>query len=144
MGFFSKIKDGLKKTKESMVKKMQKVVNSFTKIDEELFEQLEKDYISGITYSGGDPLFPASRECITALAKEIRARFPDKTQWLYTGFEWEEVKDLPVMQYLDVIVDGRFEIDQKDTQLHWKGSANQKVIDVQESLKKQQIVLHDS
>ena len=80
----------------------------------------------------------------TALAKEIRARFPDKTQWLYTGFEWEEVKDLPVMQYLDVIVDGKFEIDQKDTQLHWKGSANQKVIDVQESLKKQQIVLHDS
>ena len=111
---------------------------------QELFEQLEKDYISGITYSGGDPLFPASRECITALAKEIRARFPDKTQWLYTGFEWEEVKDLPVMQYLDVIVDGKFEIDQKDTQLHWKGSANQKVIDVQESLKKQQIVLHDS
>lgn len=111
---------------------------------EEVFEQLEKDYISGITYSGGDPLFAGNRECIAALAKEIRERFPDKTQWLYTGYEWEEIRDLPVIPYLDVLVDGRFEISQKDTQLHWKGSANQKVIDVQASLKQGQIVLHES
>lgn len=110
----------------------------------ELFEQLEKDYISGITYSGGDPLFMGNREEITALAGEIRERFPDKTQWLYTGYEWDAVKDLPVMPYLDVVVDGRFDVNQKDTQLHWRGSSNQKVIDVQASLLKKQIVLHES
>ena len=49
---------------------------------EELFEQLEKSYISGITYSGGDPLYVGNREAITALAKEIREKFPEKTQWL--------------------------------------------------------------
>lgn len=110
----------------------------------ELFEQLGKDYISGITYSGGDPLYISNREDIAALAKEIRERFPHKTQWLYTGYEWEEIKELPVIPYLDVLVDGKFDITQKDTQLHWKGSTNQKVIDVQDSLKKGKIVLHDS
>ena len=60
------------------------------------------------------------------------------------GYEWEEIKDLPVISYLDVVVDGRFEISQKDTQLHWRGSANQKVIDVQASLGQGQIVLHES
>lgn len=111
---------------------------------DELFDQLKRDYINGITFSGGDPLFPSNRECITALAKEIRERFPSKTQWLYTGYEWDEIKELPVIQYLDVVVDGRFDIEQRNTQLHWKGSENQKVIDVQLSLKEQQIVLHDS
>lgn len=110
----------------------------------ELFEQLGKDYISGITYSGGDPLYISNREDIAALAKEIRERFPHKTQWLYTGYEWEKIKELPVIPYLDVLVDGKFDITQKDTQLHWKGSTNQKVIDVQDSLKKGKIVLHDS
>lgn len=108
---------------------------------EELFGQLEMDYINGITYSGGDPLFPANRDCVTALAKEIKEQFPDKTQWLYTGYEWDEVKNLPIMEYIDVLVDGKFKIEEKDTKLHWKGSANQKVIDVGESLKKQKIVL---
>ncbi|PWJ50734.1 ribonucleoside-triphosphate reductase class III activase subunit [Faecalicatena contorta] len=114
------------------------------KAKKELFEQLEKDYISGITYSGGDPLFVSNRACITKLSKEISERFPDKTQWLYTGYEWDEIKDLSVMKYLDVVVDGKFEIDQKDTKLHWKGSGNQKVINVQDSLGNQKIVLHDS
>lgn len=108
----------------------------------ELFEQLEKDYISGITYSGGDPLFIGNRDCITELAKEIREKFPDKTQWLYTGYEWEEINQLPVIPYLDVLVDGKFDDSQKNTQLHWKGSTNQKVINVPESLRNQKIVLH--
>ncbi len=114
------------------------------KAKEEIFEQLGKDYVNGITYSGGDPLFCGNRECITELVKEIKEKFPHKTQWLYTGYRWEEIKDLQVVKYLDVLVDGRFEIEQKNTQLHWKGSANQKVIDVQNSLNKDKIVLHDS
>lgn len=109
----------------------------------ELFEQLEKSYISGITYSGGDPLFPGNRKEITELAKEIRQKFPEKTQWLYTGYEWNQIQNEEIVSYLDVIVDGKFEVAQKDTKLHWKGSANQKVIDVQNSLKTGKIVLHD-
>lgn len=108
----------------------------------ELFTQLKEDYISGITYSGGDPLYLDNREEITAIAKEIRESFPQKTQWLYTGWKWEQVKSLPVMQYLDVVVDGRFEEALKDPMLHWRGSGNQKVIDVQESLTRGQEALH--
>ena len=111
---------------------------------EELFEQLEKSYISGITYSGGDPLYVGNREAITALAKEIREKFPEKTQWLYTGYEWNQIQNEAIIPYLDVVVDGRFEVKQKDTKLHWKGSANQKVIDVQDSLKTGKTVLHDA
>lgn len=111
---------------------------------EELFEQLEKSYISGITYSGGDPLYVGNREAITALAKEIREKFPEKTQWLYTGYKWNQIQNEAIIPYLDVVVDGRFEVEQKDTKLHWKGSANQKVIDVQDSLKTGKIVLHDA
>lgn len=114
------------------------------KAKEELFEQLGKDYTSGITYSGGDPLFEGNRACITELAKMVRERFPNKSQWLYTGYEWEQIKDLPVMKYLDVVVDGRFDVNLKDSQLHWRGSANQKVIDVSASLKEQKAVLHES
>ncbi len=110
---------------------------------EELFEQLQKDYISGITYSGGDPLYPGNRQTITELAEEIRTRFPEKTQWLYTGFVWDQIKDLPVLKSIDILVDGRFEEEKKDTMLHWKGSSNQRVIDVPLSLQDGNIHLHE-
>ena len=59
----------------------------------EIFEQLDKDYISGITFSGGDPLYEANRADVTALAKEIKERYPKKDIWVYTGYEWESVCD---------------------------------------------------
>lgn len=102
---------------------------------EELFAELEKDYISGVTFSGGDPLHPANREDIAHLAEEIRGRYPNKTIWLYTGYDWEEICDLSFLSCIDVLVDGEFKIEEKDNNLHWKGSANQRVIDVKESLK---------
>lgn len=109
---------------------------------EELFDYMSKDYISGITYSGGDPLYIDNREDITNLAKVLRDRFPDKTQWLYTGYWYDDVKDLEVMEYIDVIVDGPFINTLKDNTLHWKGSSNQRVIDVQKSRELGTIVLH--
>ena len=108
---------------------------------EELFAELEKDYISGITFSGGDPLFPGNRQDITALLKEIREKFPDKNIWMYTGFSWEEVSALEAMQYVDVLVDGKFVEELKDNQLHWKGSYNQRIIDVQKSLRESSLYL---
>lgn len=110
---------------------------------EELFQSLNKSYISGITFSGGDPLHPNNITDIELLAKEIREEFPKKTIWLYTGDVWHNIKAYSVMKYLDVVVDGEFEIEKKDTNLHWTGSYNQKIIDVQETLKLGSIVLHD-
>lgn len=109
---------------------------------EELFEALDKEYISGITFSGGDPLFYGNRQATEDLAKEIHERFPDKTIWMYTGFTYETIEDLKVMEYVDVLVDGEFVVEQKDTQLPWRGSANQRVIDVKASRKAKKVVLH--
>ncbi len=108
----------------------------------ELEEQLGKDYIDGITFSGGDPLYEGNREDVTRLAGEIRRKYPDKSIWLYTGYRWEEVKNLELMKYVDVVVDGRFILEERDVTLEWKGSANQRVIDVQKTRQLGQIVLH--
>lgn len=100
----------------------------------EIFAELDKDYISGITLSGGDPLHSANRMDIRNLVTEIKENYPDKTVWMYTGDVWENIKHYPVMKYVDVLVDGEFEIAKRDAKLRWKGSSNQRVIDVQKSL----------
>ena len=108
----------------------------------EIFDELEKVYVSGITFSGGDPLHEANIQTVTSLAREIRSRYPDKTIWLYTGYKWADIKDKEIVDYLDVLVDGRFEQSLKDNTLHWKGSANQLVIDVKNTRKIGEVVLH--
>lgn len=112
--------------------------------EEELFLKLGKPYISGITFSGGDPLYPGNRETVARLAHKVRERFPKKTVWLYTGYRYEEIADLPLLADVDVLVDGRFEADKRDVKLHWKGSSNQRVIDVQATKKAGEVVLHDT
>lgn len=101
---------------------------------QEIFEQLGKPYISGITLSGGDPLHAANRLDVRNLIEEIKTKFPDKTVWMYTGDSWEHILHYPVMKYVDVLVDGEFIVEQKDVKLLWKGSKNQRVIDVQKTL----------
>ena len=101
---------------------------------EELFEAIKPDYISGVTFSGGDPLHPANHVEVAVLAKEIKETFPNKTIWLYTGDVWENVMHDPVMKYVNVLVDGEYVEELRDTKLLWKGSSNQRVIDVQKSL----------
>lgn len=101
---------------------------------EELFVELDKDYISGITFSGGDPLHPANRQDVGILIEEIKKKFPSKTIWLYTGDLWENVMSDPVIKWIDVLVDGEFHQDKADVKLLWKGSSNQRVIDVQKTL----------
>ena len=98
------------------------------KSKEEIFEYLSRDYIHRITFSGGDPLFPNNRETITQLAKEIKEKFPDIKIWCYTGYTFEEVKDLPIIKYLDVLVDGPYIKELRDVSLHWVGSSNQRII----------------
>ncbi len=108
----------------------------------ELFTELERDYISGVTLSGGDPLHPQNRGDIERLIVEIRRKFPNKTIWLYTGYEWDDIKKLSFIDKIDVIVDGKYRRDLRDVNLPWRGSTNQKVIDVRESLALGKIVLH--
>ncbi len=109
---------------------------------QELFSELDKNYISGITFTGGDPLHPENAYEIFKLSQKCRQEYPDKTIWLYTGYEWEDIEGLDIMDYIDVLVDGEFLLEQRDTQLYWKGSANQRVIDVVESKKQGKVILH--
>lgn len=106
----------------------------------ELVKELNHDYISGLTLSGGDPLFQYNRTDIITLVELVKQRFPDKTIWCYTGFTWEECFNDEqvrkyILPYIDVLVDGRYIETQRDVNLHWRGSKNQRVIKVQETLK---------
>lgn len=112
------------------------------KAKKEIFDELEKDYIAGITFSGGDPLLCDNRETVLGLIGEISEKYPEKTIWLYTGYNWEEVNTLPNIDKVDVLVDGEFKKKLKEPTLHWKGSSNQRVINVKETLNQDKIVLH--
>lgn len=102
----------------------------------ELFEALDKKYIDGVTFSGGDPMHISNYADIKNLAMEIKEKYPNKTIWMYTGDSWEEHCDEAIMNYIDVLVDGEFHIAERDVKLLWKGSSNQRVIDVKETLRR--------
>lgn len=139
---------------------------------EEIFKELNKDYISGITLSGGDPLNEANLDGVLGLVNQIRLLFPQKTIWLYTGYRVrgiqeglfvltpnvitdkisdhkeiinrvnEDVKRSDIIKQCDVLIDGRYIEEKRDITLKWRGSSNQRVINVQKSLQKNEIVLH--
>ena len=107
----------------------------------EIFEELSRDYINGITLSGGDPLYIQNRECIGGLISDIKEEFPEKTIWLYTGYIWENINTLDFIPKIDVIVDGKFIEEFKDNSIHWRGSSNQRVIDVKKTINRSEVVL---
>lgn len=96
---------------------------------QELFEQMDKSYISGITFSGGDPLNFHNAVEVFQLCVEIKEKFPSKTIWLYTGYQFEEIADM-FLDAIDVLVEGRFEKDKEDINYPWAGSTNQRVINL--------------
>lgn len=102
--------------------------------EDELFEALNKPHIAGITFSGGDPLFPNNRQEVFRLIKKTRKEYPEKNIWLYTGYIWEEIKDLEGIELIDVIAEGEFVEALKDNNIEWVGSSNQRVIDVKSTL----------
>ncbi|MBP3656917.1 MAG: anaerobic ribonucleoside-triphosphate reductase activating protein [Clostridia bacterium] len=107
----------------------------------ELFEAIGRDYMNGVTFSGGDPLHCANRETVGQLIQEIRETMPEKTIWLYTGSLFEEIRHLPFIPMIDVIVDGPYIEALRDVQLHWKGSSNQRVINVKKTLEQGRVIL---
>lgn len=160
----------------------------------EILDELSKDYISGITFTGGDPLYSQNLKDVLDLITDLRSKYPisrkidtiyrendnfkynisiknsdelrlscqEKTIWLYTGYTWEQImypvvtddfnperdKLLKMRQDIvkqcDVLVDGRYEEDKRDVTYHWAGSTNQRVIDVQETLKQGKVILWEN
>ena len=106
-----------------------------------LFDQAMEDQIindlgdarikrDGLSLSGGDPLFPGNVAGILRLVKRVKAAFPEKDIWLWTGYTLEElnIAQKAVLDYIDVIIDGRFELDKRNLSLPWRGSSNQRII----------------
>lgn len=112
-----------------------------------LFDVLAKEYIEGITFSGGDPLHENNIKEVNELIDEIRTKYPQKTIWLFTGntleniYKEESIRK-EIVEKCDVLVDGRFMEEQKDLSLAWRGSRNQRVIDIPKTLKSGKIELY--
>lgn len=106
----------------------------------ELRKELSKDYIAGITLSGGDPLAPKNREIVADIVYWVRYNFPDKTIWVYTGYKYEQLvfegnfSACFILKNIDVLVDGRYKKDLRDVNLKWRGSSNQRVLDMKKTL----------
>lgn len=135
---------------------------------EELFRELNKDYISGLTLSGGDPLYENNLNEVLNLVNETRVLFPQKTIWLYTGYTWESIMNRTsvctddfdyieetyidclyeqrknIIKQCNVVVDGRYIDSQRDITLKWRGSSNQRVINIQKSILKGDVVLWEN
>ena len=137
--------------------------------EEELFKELNKDCISGMTLTGGDPLHESNLDGVLELVNKTRLLLPEKTIWLYTGYTWEECqpntrrewfvrehfpndkkllnesiiqdKRAEIVENIDVMVDGRYIDSRRDITLAWRGSKNQRVIDTKKSLQKGEVVL---
>lgn len=123
-----------------------------------IFNCLDKDYIDGITITGGDPLHENNLDEILLLIKEIRISFPEKTIWLYTGYSYQKIfrgesscisqeglnnfKRRKIIKLCDVLVDGEYIDEQKDLTLKWRGSRNQHVIDIKQTLAQNKMVLY--
>lgn len=114
--------------------------------EQEILTALSADYITGLSLLGGEPFEPENKSVLAGFLKKVKEKFPEKTIWCYTGFEFEKLSDpasLKMLKYIDVLVDGRFIEEKKSPALIFRGSANQRIIDVQKTLKKDEIVWLD-
>ena len=108
---------------------------------EKVLQLCKKDHIKGLSILGGEPMNPINREGTTRLAKKFKENFPDKNLWMWTGFKYEDLKDEEVFKYVDVLVDDQYKDELHDPTLKWKGSANQRVIDIKKSRENNEIVI---
>ena len=125
---------------------------------EELFRELDKDYISGLTLSGGDPLHEANLDGVLHLVDRFRLSFPYKTIWIHSGYNYQKImRQLPnlatkdnynmykrqrIILQCNVMVDGKYIDSKRDITLKWRGSTNQRVIDVKKSLHQNKVILY--
>ena len=105
--------------------------------EEEILVELDKEYITGLSLLGGEPFEPENRTALTELLKNAKKRNPQKQIWCYTGFEFEKLTDptaLKMLSLIDVLVDGKFVEELKSPDLIFRGSSNQRILDVKKSL----------
>ena len=109
---------------------------------ERVLELCDNENIEGLSILGGEPMHPSNIEGTTKLAKAFKEKYPNKSVWSWSGYSFDkDLKDKEVVKYLDVLVDGRYNDELSNPTLKWKGSENQRVINVQESLKDSNVIL---
>lgn len=113
-------------------------------LEEQIMTDLAQPYVQGLTLLGGEPFL--NTNFLIPLIKRIRKELPKKDIWSWTGYTWEEMMEesedkLEMLSLIDILVDGRFDITKKNLMLQFRGSSNQRIIDVQESLKSGQVVI---
>jgi anaerobic ribonucleoside-triphosphate reductase activating protein len=108
-----------------------------------LLELAKPEHISGISVLGGEPLHPRNREEVLKLTREFKKKYSDKTVWLWTGYLIEEVFEDLIDSGIDVVVDGRFIEAQKDLRLKYRGSVNQRVINLKETIRTGDLILYE-
>ena len=120
---------------------------------DKVIKELDHPYVSGLSLLGGEPLEHINQKGLLPLVRKVKEKFPEKNIWCYTGYtfdtdvmdkmckNWEETPEL--LSYLDVVVDGKFEEEKKDIKLRFRGSSNQRIIDVKKSLKEKKAVLFE-
>ena len=106
-----------------------------------VLELCDNDYIEGLSILGGEPLHPLNIEGSTKLAKAFKQKFPNKNIWVWSGFVFEQLNQKEILNYIDVLVDGLFKEELHDPTLKFRGSSNQRVINVPQSLKQNKVVL---
>ena len=102
--------------------------------EEEIMEALRPSWIQGLSILGGDPMEPENQEALLPFLRRVRAELPEKDVWLYTGYRLESVSSSPLLTLADVVVDGPFVETEKDISLAFRGSRNQRIINVPASL----------
>lgn len=108
---------------------------------EKVLNLCDKDHIAGLSILGGEPMHPKNIEGTTKLAKAFKEKYPNKNIWAWSGYKFDQdLQDKEVVNYLDVLVDGQYVEEQNNPSLDWKGSENQRVIDVQKSIQNHGIV----
>ena len=128
--------------------------NEFTENEiNRVIKELDHSYVSGLSVLGGEPLEHVNQQGLLPLLKRVKEKFPDKNIWRYSGYTFEtdimgkmynNWKETPeILSYIDVLVDGKFEEDKKNIKLRFRGSSNQRIIDVKKSLKENKAVLFE-
>ena len=117
---------------------------------ENIIQSLKPDYVNGLTLLGGEPMEIANQKALLPLVEQVKKIYPSKTVWCYTGYQFEDLLSggkvhadwtEKLLNNIDIIVDGEFVKEKKDITLRFKGSSNQRIIDVQKSLKENKIIL---
>ena len=110
-----------------------------------IIDLAKENHIKGLSILGGEPMHPKNITNTTKLAKKFKETYPNKTIWTWSGFLFDkDLKDKEVMKYIDVLIDGQYKDELHNPTLKWRGSSNQRVIDVQKSLKKGEVVLYEN